>query len=253
MKLTGKVAIVTGGAQGIGKAIAIKLANEGASVVIGYNIQRADQVVNEIINQGGKAIAVKANVTIRAEVVALMETAMESFKAIHVLVNNAVTRRPALLLEMTEEDWDIVLNVDLKGVFNCIQTVAGYMIEQRYGKIINISSVSGMGYARVGLANYAAAKGGVMQLTKVAAREFGPYGINVNSIAPGRITTAKTATRRSGEELEKYLEAGRRSCVLGRAGEPADVANLAAYLASDEANFITGQVIRVDGGRIDGI
>jgi len=254
MKLTGKVAIVTGAAQGIGKAIATKLAGEGATIVVSdVNIEKANQAATEIKNQGGTAIAFKADVANRADVQNLMKNTVENFKAIHILVNNAIIRRPAPLLEMTEEDWDVVLDVGLKGVFNCIQAVASYMIEQHYGKIINISSVAGMGHGRVGQANYAAAKGGVIQLTKVTARELGPYGINVNSIAPGRITTELTATRRSKEELERYLEVGKKAAVLGRLGEPEDVVNLALFLVSDDANFITGQVIRTDGGRTDGM
>ena len=252
MKLTGKVAIVTGAAQGIGEAIAMRLASEGATIVVNdVNIEKANQVADEIKNQGGRAIAFKADVANRAEVQNLTKNTMEDFKAIHILVNNAGITRHAPLPEMIEEDWDAVLDVDLKGVFNCIQAVSSYMIEQRYGKIINISSVAGMGHGMIGMANYAAAKGGVIQLTKIAARELGPYGINVNSIAPGIIITNILTTRRSKEEVERLIEERKRVAVLGRVGEPEDVANLALFLASDDANFITGQVIRTDGGRTD--
>ncbi len=251
MKLTGKVAIVTGSARGIGKAIAIKFASEGAAVVVNaVHIEGARSVVDEIKNQGGMAIAFKADVANRADVYNLVRNTLENFKAIHILVNNAGIVRHAPLLEMTEEDWDIVLDVDLKGVFNCTQAVLGYMMEQRYGKIINISSVAGLGLPVSG-ANYGAAKAGVIQLTKVTAMETGPYGINVNSIAPGLIVTDIIYTQRSKEEAERFIEDRKERAILRRVGKPEDIANLALFLASDDSNFITGQVICCDGGRHD--
>ena len=192
MKLTGKVAIVTGSARGIGKAIAMSFASEGAAVVVAdILIEQARQVVNEIKNQGGTAIAFKADVANRADVQNLVKNTLGNFKAIHILVNNAGIIRRAPLLEITEEDWDAVLDVDLKGVFNCTQAVLGHMMEQRYGKIINISSVAGTGTSSGATADYAAAKAGVIQLTKNTAMVAGPYGINVNSIAPGLIILDK--------------------------------------------------------------
>lgn len=251
MKLTGKVAIVTGSTRGIGKAIAMSFASDGAAVVVtARHIEQAHQVVDEIKNRGGTAIAIKADVANRAEVHNLVKSTLENFKAIHILVNNAGIVRHAPLLEMAEEDWDIVLDVDLKGVFNCTQAVLGHMMEQRYGKIINISSVAGLGLPVSG-GNYGAAKAGVIQLTKVTAMEAGPYGINVNSIAPGLIVTDITYTRRSKEEAERFIEERKERAVLGRVGRPEDIANLALFLASDDSNFITGQVICCDGGRHD--
>ena len=254
MKLTGKVAIVTGSTRGIGKAIAMSFASEGAAVVVtARHIEQGHQVVDEIKNQGGTAIAFKADVANRADVHNLVKNTLENFKAIHILVNNAGIIRNAPLLEMTEEDWDIVLDVDLKGVFSCTQEVFGHMMEQQYGKIINISSVAGVGFPAVGTANYGAAKAGIIQLTKVTAMEAGPYGINVNCIAPGLIPTEIHHTRAvlSKEEIERLIEKGDERAMLGRVGWPEDIANLALFLASDDSNFITGQVICCDGGRHD--
>ncbi len=254
MKLTGKAAIVTGAAQGIGKAIAIKYASEGASVIVNdINIEKANQVVKEIQDQGGIAVSSQASVLDRGEINNLVKNTVENFNGIHILVNNAIIRRIAPFMNLTEEDWDIGMGVGLKGVFICIQAVAGYMMEHRYGKIINIASVAGMDHGQPGMANYATVKGGVIQLTKVVARELGPYGINVNAIAPGRIMTGMTSIYRSKEEIERSMEQRKSVTVLGRIGEPEDVANVALFLASDDANFITGQAIRTDGGRIDGM
>ncbi len=188
MKLAGKVAIVTGSTRGIGKAIAMKLASEGAAIVVtARHIEQAHQVVDEIKNQGGTAIAFKTDVANRADVHNLIKGTLEYFKSIHIFVNNAGIGRPAPFLEVTEEDWDAVIDVDLKGVFNCTQEVLSHMIEQRYGKIINISSVGGVGFPRTDLASYGPAKAGVIMLTKITAMVAGPYGINVNCIAPGLI------------------------------------------------------------------
>ncbi len=252
MKLTGKVAIVTGSARGIGKAIAMSFASEGAAVVVAdILIEQARQVVNEIKNQGGTAIAFKADVANRADVQNLVKNTLGNFKAIHILVNNAGIIRRAPLLEITEEDWDAVLAVDLKGVFNCTQAVLGHMMEQRYGKIINISSVAGTGTSSGATADYAAAKAGVIQLTKNTAMVAGPYGINVNSIAPGLIITDFMYIGQSKEEVERFIEKRKEQVVIGRAGRPEDVASLALFLASDDSNYITGQVICCDGGRHD--
>jgi len=253
MKLTGKVAIVTGSARGIGKVIAMSFASEGVAVVVtDILIEQARQVVDEIKNQGGTAIAFKADVANRAGVHNLVKSALENFKAIHILVNNAGIVRMAPLLEMTEEDWDAVLDIDLKGVFNCTQAVLGHMMEQRYGKIINISSVAGLGFAtNVGQASYGTAKAGVVELTKVTATEAGPYGINVNCIAPGLIMTEMAYSGRTKEEAERFIQERRELAILGRVGRPEDIANLALFLASDDSSFITGQVIRCDGGRHD--
>ena len=254
MKLTGKVAVVTGSARGLGEAIARKFASEGASIVVNdIDIEGASRVAQEIASHGGTAIAIKADVVDRGEVQNLVKSTLENFKAVHILVNNAAIVRKTPLLEVTGEDWDVVLAVDLKGVFNCTQAVLGHMIQRRYGKIINISSVLGTGVSGAeDFASYAAAKGGVIQLTKLTARAGGPYGINVNCIAPGAIMTKilydSLGTK---EEVERFIEAKRKLSVLGRAIEPEDIANLALFLASDEARCITGQIICVDGGRTD--
>ena len=254
MRLGGKVAIVTGSGSGIGKAIVLRMAQEGASIVVNdIDIDRMNNVVSEITQLGGKAIACKADVTNRSEVRNLMKTTAEKFGQVHIIVNNAGVSRHRRFLEMTEEDWDVVLAVDLKGVFNCIQAVAGCMMQQRYGKIINISSISGRGAsAHLGAnANYAAAKAGVIQLTKTFARELGPYGINVNCIAPGTMQTPFIYTGRSPEQVEKHLEFRKQQSVLHRVGKPEDIANAALFLASDESSFIAGQLLCVDGGRTD--
>lgn len=252
MKLAGKVAIVTGSGQGIGEAIAIKFASEGAAVVVNdIDIAKANQVTGKIKSQGGEAIAFKADVAVRREVHNLIENAIENFKAIHVLVNNAGITRHAPLLEITEEEWDITLSVDLKGVFLCTQAVLPYMIKKEYGKIVNISSVAGIGHGRPGMAAYAAAKAGVVQLTKITAREVGKYGINVNCICPGNIVTPMIYARRSKKEAERLMEDRKKLTVLGRIGTTEEMANAVLFLASDDSSFIAGQVLSVNGGRTD--
>lgn len=252
MKLLGKVAIITGSGQGLGEAMAKKFASEGASVVVcDINIEEAKRVVEEIKNLGGKAVASQTDVTNRQAVQNLVENTIKDFNAVHILVNNAGITRHFSLLETKEEDWDVVIDVNLKGVFNCTQAVLRQMMEQQYGKIINISSICGEGAWTEGKGNYSAAKAGVSQLTKVTAREAGSYGINVNGIAPGIIMTPIVSFRRGKEEMENYLEKWRQTTILGRVGEPDDIANMALFLASDESKYITGQVIHVDGGLCD--
>ena len=254
MKVTRKAAIVTGAAQGIGRAMAMKLADEGAMVVVNdVNIETANHVVGEITHGGGTAIAVRADVTNRSEIRDLVKTTLEKFKSIDILINNAGITRHAPLADMTEEVWDVTLDVNLKSVFNCIQAVAPCMMQRRYGKIISIASVGGLGFGFSGNSSYAVSKGGIIQLTKAAAREFGPYGINVNCIAPGTIRTDMTFARRTKEEVERFIERQSKLAVLGRIGDTEDIANLALFLASDDAKFITAQVIRCDGGRADGM
>ncbi len=255
MKLTGKVAIVTGSSRGIGKAIAMSFASEGAAVVVtARHIEQAHQVVDEIKNQGGTAIAFKTDVANRADVHNLIKGTLENFKSIHIFVNNAGIGRPAPFLEVTEEDWDAVIDIDLKGVFNGTQAVLSHMMEQRYGKIINISSVGGVGFPRTDMASYGPAKAGVIMLTKITALEAGPYGINVNCIAPGLIRTEMTYPQRGKKVTEftkKLIEGKDERAALGRIGQPEDIANLALFLASDDSSFITGQTICCDGGRHD--
>jgi 3-oxoacyl-[acyl-carrier protein] reductase len=252
MKLKDKVAIVTGSGRGIGEAIAKKLASEGAAiVVVDIIIEEALRVANEIKEKGGSALAFKTDVSKRNEVHSLINKTLEDFKAIDILVNNAGITRHKPLIELTEDDWDIVLDVDLKGVFNCTQAVLRQMMSQRYGKIINISSLAGLGASNAGMANYAAAKAGVIGLTKVTAREAGPYGINVNCIAPGAIVTPLTYESRGKEGGDKFIEERKKLSVLGRVGRPEDIANLVLFLASEDSSYMSGQVIRMDGGRAD--
>ena len=254
MKLSGKVAIVTGAAQGIGKAIAKRFASEGAAVVVAdVKLEKARRIADEIKGQGGTAIAAQVDVANKSEVQEMVRTTIEKFEAIHILVNNAGIMRREPFLELTEEAWDATMNVDLKGVFNCTQAALPHMIKQRYGKVINISSIAGAGHAQPDLASYAAAKAGVIQLTKVTAREAGQYGINVNSISPGLIATSLGYVGRTEEETEESVEQRKTITLLGRPGMPEDVANLALFLASEDSSFITGQVITIDGGRIDGM
>ena len=254
MKLAGKVAIVTGSARGIGEAIAKKLASQGASVVVtDVNIEGANRVAGEIKDQGGTAIAIKADVVNRVEVQNLVKSTLENFKAIHILVNNAAIGRQAHLVEMTEKDWDDVIAVNLKGVFNCTQAVLGHMIDQEYGKIVNISSAQGTGTSGTELfSSYASAKGGVNQLTKAAARAGGPHGINVNAVAPGMVITDIIREACGTEEkLQEFIENRKSLTVLPHVAGPEDIANLVFFLASDDSRNITGQVICSDGGRTD--
>ena len=252
MKLDGKVAIVTGAARGIGKGIAVKFASEGAAVVVAdVLVEQAQETADEIKKQGGKAIAVKTDVASRADVNNLIKSTLENFKAVHILVNNAGIQRDVRIIDMTEEDWDVVLDVDLKGVFNCTQAVLGHMMEQRYGKIINVASGAGLGVTLPGNASYSAAKAGVIQLTKVTAMEAGPYGINVNAIAPGFVRTDLIYTWKKAEEVEGFIEMRAKQAMLGRTATPEDIANLALFLASDDSSFMTGHTTICDGGRHD--
>ena len=254
MRLSGKVAVITGSGAGMGRAMALRMAQEGAAIVVNdINVEAMNSAVNEITGSGGRAAGCKADVRNRAEVKNLMATAVEKFGHMDILVNNAGVSRNRPFQEMTDDDWDYVLAIDLKGVFNCIQAAAGYMMERRYGKIINMSSISGMGAsAHMGAnANYAAAKAGVIQLTKTFARELGPYGINVNCIAPGAIQTAFQLISRTPEQVEEHNRVRAEQAVLKRVGKPEDVANTALFLASDDSSFISGHVLAVNGGRSD--
>lgn len=247
-RLDNRTALVTGAARGIGRQIAITFAAEGASVVIA-DLADAGDVVREIEALGREAIAVKTDISCKADVDDVVEAGIRAFGRIDILVNSAGIIRPAGLLDMSEEDWDAVLDVNLKGVFLIMQAVARRMIRQNYGKIINIASTCGLNTVSGPVANYAPSKAGVIQLTKVGATELGPYGINVNAIAPGPVTTELHYEGRTPEQVEQYFERSRKAAVLGRIGSPEDIANVALFLASDESSLITGQVIAADGGK----
>ena len=245
-KLAQKVAVITGGARGIGKQIALTFASEGADIVIG-DIIEMEAAAQDIKDLGREVITVKTDVTHKEAVRNLIDSAIDNFNKVDILVNNAGIVRHAPLLEMAEEEWNAVIDVNLKGVFLCTQAVAKHMVERQYGKIINIASIAGLNAVYVS-ANYCVSKAGVIQLTKVCARELGPYGINVNAIAPGVVITDMTYTR-TPAEAERFIEERRNWAILGRIGTAQDMANLALFLASDQSSFITGQVIASDGGR----
>lgn len=239
-----KAAIVTGASRGIGRAVALKLAEKGYIVVVNYasNIQKAQEVVEEICSKNGTAIAIKADVSHLSEVKMMVDEVIERYGNVSVLVNNAGITKDNLVVRMTEEEWDAVINTNLKGTFNCIKCVSRQMIKQRYGRIVNISSVIGL-MGNAGQSNYAASKAGIIGLTKSIAKELAPRGINVNAVAPGYIETDMTDVL--SEDIKgKMLEA----IPLQRFGKPEDVANLVAFLVSDEASYITGQIISIDGG-----
>ena len=242
--LKNKIALITGAGRGIGRAIAIALAKEGAEVVVNYNgsEERAKEVKQTIEENGGKASIYKCNVSDFVACEAMIKDIVKEYGHLDILVNNAGITKDGLIMKMKEEDFDSVLNVNLKGTFNTIRHSARQMLKQRSGKIINISSVSGI-LGNVGQANYAASKAGVIGLTKTMARELGSRGITVNAIAPGFVDTEMTEVL-----SEEIRENACKQIILGRFGKPEDIANTAVFLASDKADYITGQVISVDGG-----
>jgi 3-oxoacyl-[acyl-carrier protein] reductase len=244
MRFEGKVAIVTGGARGIGRGIALRLAREGARVVVNYlsNQAAAEEVVGQIQAAGGEAMAVQGDVGNMAAAQALCDRAREAYGRIDVLVNNAGTTRDTLIMRMTEEDWDIVIDTNLKGAFNCIKAASRPMMKQRCGRIVNVTSVAGLD-GNPGQANYASAKAGLVGLTKTVAKELGSRGITCNAVAPGFVHTDLTASV-PGDLVQLAIE----RAPLGRAGTAEDIAAAVAFLAADEASFVTGQVLAVDGG-----
>lgn len=246
MVLSGKVAIVTGASRGIGRAIAISLAEKGAGVVVNYTSRAgaAAEVVETIRNAGGTAMVFQADVAKSAEAIALVKAAGAKFNRVDILVNNAGIIRDNLIVRMKEEDWDAVLDVNLKGAYNCIRAVARRMLKNHYGRIINISSVVGL-VGNISQVNYCAAKAGLIGLTKAMAKELGSRNITVNAVAPGFITTEMSAAL--PEEVKERMLG---QVPLKRFGSPEDVAGLVSFLASDAAGYITGQAIAVDGGMV---
>jgi 3-oxoacyl-[acyl-carrier protein] reductase len=252
MKLNGKVALVTGGSRGIGKAICLTYAREGARVAVNYTkgAREAEAVVAEIKATGGQAIPVMADVSQRSQVKKMVEEVLGAFGRIDVLVNNAGILIPTNLMETSDEEWDRVMDVNLKGPFICMQEVAKTMIKQGGGRIISTSSISGLGCAPTGEGSYGCSKAGLIMLTSVAAQDLGPHGINVNCIAPGWIRTDMTAGK-SGTQADEVNKRKAGLAAVRRIGEPKDIAEVALFLASDESSFITGQVVVADGGRVD--
>ena len=246
MLLDGKCALVTGASRGIGRAIAVKLASEGAKVALNYagNAAAAEEEKKEIEAAGGQAITVQADVSDPASVEAMIQTVVDAFGQIDILVNNAGITRDGLLLRMKDEDFDAVINTNLKGIFYTTKLVSKLMMKKRFGRIVNMASVVGL-TGNAGQTNYAAAKAGVISFSKSAAKELAARGITVNMVAPGFIETDMTAVI-----PEKAKEAMMGGIPLGRAGKPEDVANAVLFLVSDQAAYITGQVLKVDGGMV---
>ncbi|MBI2847696.1 MAG: glucose 1-dehydrogenase [Chloroflexi bacterium] len=248
-RLDGKVAVITGSARGIGKQIALTFAKEGADILVeDVLVPEIEKTAQEIRDLGRKAIAVKADVSNRADVKKMIEAAIDNFKKVDILVNNAAIPSRQTLLETTDERWDRVVNVNMKGVMLTTQTVAPYMIERKYGKIVNISSIAGRGHRVLSSSSFTASKAGVIQLTMTHALELGRYGINVNCIACGPVETDFSRIGRTPEQLRAHhADLAEHSC-LGRVGTKQEVANVALFLASDESSFMTAQSLTVDGG-----
>lgn len=242
--LKNKVALVTGAGRGIGKAIALKLAKEGATVIVNYNgsKERAEEVVKEISDNGGNAEAVGCNISDYAACENMIKDVLAKYERVDILVNNAGITRDNLLMRMSEQDFDDVIATNLKGAFNTIRHLSRQLLKQKSGKIINISSVSGV-MGNAGQANYSASKAGIIGLTKSVARELASRGICVNAVAPGFIATEMTANM-----PENVLEEAKKAIPLGRVGEASDIANMVGFLAGEGGDYITGQVFCVDGG-----
>ena len=247
MLLEGKNAIVTGGSQGIGAAIALELAREGANVCLTYrkHEDEAQKYAQDIRAIGRKALSVKCDTSSFTEAAATVQAAIEAFGSLQILVNNAGMNWDGVSWKMAEEQWDRVIEVNLKGYFNFIRHTAPHFKEQKYGKVINITSINGL-RGKFGQMNYSASKAGIVGLTKALAKELGAFGVNVNAVAPGLI---ETAMLRDSEARDKIIELAMAEIVLKRVGLPEDLANVVAFLASDKARHITGEVIKIDGGQ----
>src|SRR5712692_3297303 len=247
MSLSGRVALVTGASQGIGRACALKLASAGATVAVAArNQEKLDELVNEISGTSGKAAAFAVDVSDEEQIKSAIKAVIAQFGKVDILVNNAGITRDQLVMRMKRADWDSVLQTNLTSAYLCIQQVIGSMLKQRWGRIINITSIFGqMGQA--GQANYAASKAGLIGLTMAIAREVGSRNITCNAVAPGFIETAMTAVL-----SDEFKQTAVKQIPLGRVGSPDDVASAVAFLASDDASYITGHVLNVNGGMLMG-
>lgn len=246
MKLKDKTALVTGSSRGVGRAVALGYAKEGANLIVNYtsNEKAANEVVDLIQAMGSKAVAVKADVALKADAEKLVDAAIDNFGKIDILVNNAGFTRPALMLNMTEDQWDQVVDIHMKGAFLCSQAAASKMKEQKSGKIINVTSVAGL-VGTVGQINYSAAKGGLLSMTKSISRELARYNICANVISLGIVATDMTEKIRTDEKLQEiYMN----RILLKRFAEPEDISPAFVFFGSDDSNYITGQLLCVDGG-----
>ena len=243
--LEGKSAIVTGGSIGIGSAIALKLAKFGANVAINYrkHKEEAEKVIEKVKDMGCKGLMIQADISNFEDAAKMIDNVKNEFGGLNILINNAGINRDGVIWKMTEEQWDSVIDVNLKGYFNYIRTVAPIFREQKSGKIVNVTSINGL-RGKFGQANYSASKAGIIGLTKTVARELGKYGVNVNAVAPGLIET--DMMKQTSEEVRKMAI---EEIVLKRIGHPEEVANVVAFLCSEMARHITGEVIKVDGGQ----
>lgn len=248
-RFAGRTAFITGGSRGIGKGIALRLAEEGAKVaIIDINVEALNETTSELKEKGYVVFAKQANVANREEVEEAVDAVASAFGSIDILVNNAGIIRDNMLFKMTDDDWEQVMDVHLKGSFYAARAAQKYMVEQRFGRIINISSTSALGNR--GQANYATAKAGLQGFTKTLAIELGKFGITVNAVAPGFIETemTKATAERIGMDYEDFVKASVSQIPVGRSGKPADIANAIAFFADERSSFVNGQVIYVAGG-----
>jgi 3-oxoacyl-[acyl-carrier protein] reductase len=247
MLLEGKNAVITGGSQGIGAAVALDLAREGANVCLTYrkHAEEGEEFAQQIRDMGRKALALKCDISAFDQAQQVADQALEAFKRIDILVNNAGMNWDGVCWKMSEEQWDRVISVNLKGYFNFTRQVAPLFKEQRYGKIINITSINGL-RGKFGQTNYSASKAGIIGYTKAVAKELGAFGVNVNAVAPGLI---ETSMLKESDARDKIIDMALAEIVLKRVGQPEDLAYMVSFLASDKARHITGEVIKVDGGQ----